>query len=436
MYHPYRVQRLFVAGLLLATILWPLAATADSYSGLTDPRTEAYGSTGMPAPTGVASPNHLLGPSSVPATPETPTPTTRPAAWPGQMPQYPTTGYAPAAAAGALQSNRAVPIETRSCEDAKIMARVGTEIILAGDLWAVFVNKAIEDLDEPPPEKYREKILKSALPHAIVTKLLYVEAKRSIPDENFPQVEKQIDKYFYRDALPKLMKRAKVSSRDELEQKLADLGTTLQLQRQLFLETALGQQWMATEIKSDEPINPDELYAYYNAHATDYDHAARARWEELMTKFSESPSEEAAHQRLSQLGNQVIKGLPFAEVARRGSDGPTATDGGARDWTTRGSLVSEQLDQALFELPVGQLSPILRSDLGLHIVRVVEREDAHRTPFTDVQDDIRKTIQDERWQEQSTAYLARLKDTTPVWTVYDEPASLAEKRPADALPNR
>ena len=52
----------------------------------------------------------------------------------------------------------------------------------------------------------------------------------------------------------------------------------------------------------------------------------------------------------------------------------SATDGGVHSWTNKDSLVSEVLDEAIFTLPVGQLSQILEDKRGFHIVRVVERE--------------------------------------------------------------
>ena len=67
------------------------------------------------------------------------------------------------------------------------------------------------------------------------------------------------------------------------------------------------------------------------------------------------------------MGNQVFAGAPFAEVAKAGSDGVTAAAGGQRDWTNKGSLACQELDRALFGLPVGQLSPIIEGPTGFHI---------------------------------------------------------------------
>ena len=117
--------------------------------------------------------------------------------------------------------------------------------------------------------------------------------------------------------------------------------------------------------------------------------------------------------------NDVLEGKPFAEIARTRSEGPTAAAGGTYDWTTKGSLASKVLDEAVFTLPVGQLSTILEDGGMLHIVRVTERTDAGRTPFIEAQVSIRQDLMDERRKREMDDYLAKLKERTPVWTIFD-----------------
>ncbi len=90
-------------------------------------------------------------------------------------------------------------------------------------------------------------------------------------------------------------------------------------------------------------------------------------------------------------------------------------------WTSKGSLASPVIDNALFTLPVGSFSQILEDDRGLHIVRVVERKEASRASFVDCQDGIKKKIRDERGDKQMKAYIATLEAKTPVWTIFDDP---------------
>ena len=142
------------------------------------------------------------------------------------------------------------------------------------------------------------------------------------------------------------------------------------------MQKTISQQWIHQKVKPDDEITHEEMLGSgIRAHLREFEKPPRARWEELMVRLSKYPSSEAAYAALAAMGNEVaLAGRPLAEVAKARSDGPTAADGGARDWTNQGSLAAEQLDRALFALPPGRLSPILESKTGLHIIRVLERE--------------------------------------------------------------
>ncbi|HPP54853.1 MAG TPA: hypothetical protein PK777_17995, partial [Thermoguttaceae bacterium] len=74
-------------------------------------------------------------------------------------------------------------------------------------------------------------------------------------------------------------------------------------------------------------------------------------------------------------------------------------------------------------LPIGAMSPILEDGDWLHIVRVIDRQEARRIPFVEAQVKIREEIRKQRTQIQHQAYLDQLRQRAPVWTVLDDRAS-------------
>jgi hypothetical protein len=306
---------------------------------------------------------------------------------------------------------------------ARIVARVGPEVILYGD-----VVPGIDDIratyrgkiSDAEIEAQLKEVLRKRLPPHIETKLVYWDAKRTIPPENFPHIEESLGKLFEKKEIKDLMKRLDVASRRELEQKLDAAGTSLERQRRAFTQKSLAQQWVRQQIKRDKEITFDQLVAYYHEHRADFDNPARARWEQLTVGFSRHPTKADARAAVARLGNQVLDGKPLADVAREHSDGPTAADGGRRDWTTQGSLVCEGLDRALFGLPLERLSPIIEGPDGFHIIRVTERMQAGLTPFEEAQVDIREKIRRQRTNAALQAYMKRLRDEIPVWTIFDD----------------
>jgi parvulin-like peptidyl-prolyl isomerase len=165
------------------------------------------------------------------------------------------------------------------------------------------------------------------------------------------------------------------------------------------------------------------MATYYRDHVDEFTTPARVKFEELMIRYKKYPTKTAAFDAIAQMGNQVFGGAPFAEVARRQSDSITAVKGGQWGWTSKGSLADPALERAVFELPLGQMSPIIEGERGYHIVRVLDREDKAVCPFLDTQVEIKQKIIDQRLKKQSKEYMAKLRERTPIWTVYDKPNS-------------
>jgi hypothetical protein len=190
--------------------------------------------------------------------------------------------------------------------------------------------------------------------------------------------------------------------------------------RKMFFERGLAQEWLRKNVKSDDEIPHADLIAWYQNHLEEYEFPAKARFEALSVKMGLKRSRAEAWDMLAAMGNEVLAGRPFGDVARSRSEGPTASAGGTFDWTSQGSLASTKLDAAIFSLPVGQLSAIVEDGELLHIVRVAERQEAGRTPFIEAQVGIRETLLTERRRQATDEYLSRLRERTPVWTVFDE----------------
>ena len=331
--------------------------------------------------------------------------------------------------AGPVSASDALLAEAQSLETAMVVARVGPEVVLEGDLltpsalnWLAKVSPGLK------PEQIRElklQICRQVLPQHVESLIVYVDACRTIPEERLPDIEKKVNQAFDETQLPRMMKDAGVANSMEYEQLLRSRGQSLDRVRKMFFERALAQQWIQQKVASDEEIPHAEMIAWYENHLAEYDFPAKAKFEQLTVRITPAQPREAAWNKLAAMGNDVLEGKPFVDIAKTRSEGPNAASGGAYDWTTKGSLASKVLDEAIFTLPVGQLSAILDDGQTLHIVRVTERAEAGRTPFIEAQVGIKQTLQEERRKREVDDYLAKLKDRTPVWTIFDDQAPTA-----------
>jgi parvulin-like peptidyl-prolyl isomerase len=317
----------------------------------------------------------------------------------------------------------------------QVIARVDDQIILACDvLWRV--NLLLEGFQQRMPageqmkadkmQAAQRELLKNEVARLVDRKLLYNDFRRTVPAENLPRIEDNLRQPFEERELPSLYKRLNVDNKRDLEKELARLGSSLADAQRAFNEQVIAGEWLRSKIKVNEDVSPDELIEYYRAHLAEYDYPSQARWEELVVRKNRFKDPSKAFAELAKMGNEVwqngtkqpVRGAAFAEVAKKKSDGFTAKDGGLRDWTTKGALSCKEIDDALFTLQVGQMSSIIDDGTTFIIVRVLERKDAGRKPFTDVQGDIRDRLKEQRFQAEAMKYVAKLRKDARIWTVF------------------
>jgi parvulin-like peptidyl-prolyl isomerase len=311
----------------------------------------------------------------------------------------------------------------------EIIAIVGNETILAGDLLGD-INQMLKPYEGKVPEeeiaKQRVMLMQRMLPQAIQTKILYQEMMATVPKEAKAEVENKLAQEFDEKQLPDLIDRAKVNTAAELDAKLREFGSSIAKQRRLFSEQILAREFTRTKVNREPEVSHEEMVAFYQKNTKDYERAARVRWEELAVRFADYETKADAYRAMAAMGNRVLRGAAFSRVAREESKGVTASDGGWYDWTTRGSLRATELDEAIFVLPVDQLSQIIETEDGFHIIRVLDREEAGRTPFFKEQVRIKTKIQSQKRDKEVEAFIAGVRKRYRVWTIFDDGVAQAE----------
>src|SRR5260370_38042103 len=79
--------------------------------------------------------------------------------------------------------------------------------------------------------------------------------------------------------------------------------------------------------------------------------------------------------RLEKLRQEIVSGkVDFAEAARKYSQCPSSQDGGNIGYFFRKYTVQEPIARAAFALKVGDISEVVQSDYGLHLIKVTDRK--------------------------------------------------------------
>jgi peptidyl-prolyl cis-trans isomerase C len=166
---------------------------------------------------------------------------------------------------------------------------------------------------------------------------------------------------------------------DELaKEKLTPADVKARLAEQLtvarLFDTAVFPQVAVTE---------EAARRHYDANAAQFEQPAQVRALQIVTRSREEAEKARAEVRR--------RPQAFGDVAARRSIAPEAKQGGDLGWFGRDSGMPEVF-ATCFELPVGQISPVVASPYGFHVFRVVERRPARRRPFAEVREEIGRTL--------------------------------------------
>ena len=338
-----------------------------------------------------------------------------------------------------VQYEQEVITEIETVFATEMLARVGSRHVIMtcdilaevrerlGNSWAVQYRKAYEEYGYKPSVMEERNfmadgmqvIFEETLDSWILLLMLYVDMTLNQGDRT-DEIKVLASKGFDMEIIPKMIEQYGVTNRYDLNEEFRRYGTTLDCKKENFIQQQLASEWV-NEITKPQKSMPtfDDKIGYYELHKDEkYKNPGHVKWEELAVFFTECTSEEEARARIAELGNRVMQGEPFAEVAKQGSHGVSAYRGGERE-TIVDSLKTKSLEKAIFSLPIGKMSTIIQEDTGgnnagFYIVRVLERQDTHYTPFDKVQDEIQKTIINERIAKEQQRVFAEIRKKYPV----------------------
>jgi len=307
----------------------------------------------------------------------------------------------------------------------QVLAKVDSEVVVAGDVvlgaMADF-NRIKAKIPSREREASYEQALKSQITSMVKVKLLYLQARKTIPEDKLAEMTERIEKEFDEGALEDFLERTDCANWRELEAKLKPVGSSIERVKRNYVESQLAQQQYRDQMNDDDiEVTRDEKLARYEENQSKYEYLARARYEELVMKPTDLRNGRQVQAALAQMGDSIKKGAEWAEVAKARSEGTTAAHGGQQSWISQGSHRSAVIDEALFSLAVGAMSPILKDDRGFYIIRVIEREPAGVIPFQKVEKIIAHEIKQERAVQLQVEYMKKLFADAHIWSIFDEP---------------
>ncbi len=293
----------------------------------------------------------------------------------------------------------------------------------------VLVEPALEQIairtSHLPPEfvnQQEKRLRQQVLEKLIVEKLLDAEVEKANIEVTEQEAMERIEAMASNQQPPLSVEdiRSQIEARgrdfDEFKQ---------QIQRQL----GYNKLFQSQHIEAVD-ISEDEVKQYYSEHSEDFVTPERVRASHILIKPDESdpntdPNQAKAEARakIEELLKQIQNGEDFAELAKVHSACPSSVRGGDLDFFGRGQMVAP-FEKAAFELKPGQVSDIVETEFGYHIIKVTDHNDAVVIPFDQAKDSIIAQLRHSRQREIVEQYIQSLKAKAEIsYPSGKEPAS-------------
>jgi peptidyl-prolyl cis-trans isomerase C len=255
----------------------------------------------------------------------------------------------------------------------------------------------------PEPFAYRQ-----ALQRAIVRELLFQEAvKRNIAADD-ARVEQAYNE-------------ARVRFKDDKDWAAVLAGQGLdaqsfraELRAQHTIQALLGQVAQQSAQATDQ-----EAMAFYESHPAVFDSGEVVRARHILVRVPEGTAAAKREELRKKAGALLVRvraGKDFATLARQSSDDTgSAAKGGELRPFGRGQL-APAFEQAAFALKAGEVSAVVESPFGFHIIKLIEKVPPRKVPFAEVKEQLKKEMVHQKRQQAQQSFLNGLRAKAKIET--------------------
>jgi peptidyl-prolyl cis-trans isomerase C len=176
------------------------------------------------------------------------------------------------------------------------------------------------------------------------------------------------------------------------------------------------RKWAYGSLGETIRISEPDIHDYYVANQVHFVQPEEINVRHVLIKVPPGADEAttaSARERIDEVLAQARAGIDFADLAKEYSEGPSASNGGDLGFAPRGAFV-KPFEDAAFALDVGQISGVIRSGYGYHIIKLVDRREGHTLPESEAAPAIRQYLFEDRLVAAMAEKVEDLRDQASV----------------------
>jgi peptidyl-prolyl cis-trans isomerase SurA len=305
----------------------------------------------------------------------------------------------------------------------RIVARVNSEIVTqsAVEERSIALSELLnQDLQGSLPPG--DALMQQALDSIIDEKLKVQEAKKlgiEVGEENVAK------------AIEDIKERNQIGNSD-FEALLEREGRSLESYKAIIRDQVLVSRITQIEMESRAKVTDRQVRGYYKRNQKDYWEAPKVRARHILFIIDEKTSKKDIHSKeikSLEILDRVRAGEDFAQLAREYSEDVSAHLGGDIGTVERGKMVKE-FENVVFRLKAGEVSEIVRTQYGLHIIKCEEVIRGKTKAFDKVEGEIRARLFLEKQNKAYKDWIGDLREKAFI------EVSLFERQPPSTTTDR
>ena len=286
-----------------------------------------------------------------------------------------------------------------------VVARVNGQEVTKTDFDRLIRQMEMQ-AGQPVPKERRDEVYRAVLDQLVTYTLLVQEAKardvkvsadeaKTVSDAKIAELRQQIPD-------PKAFTQALADRNMTLDRLRADIRNDIAINKMMEAEVASTPAVTDADVNEFYEKNPDEFSGLRASHIL------------IRPDGFDEASRKKARAQAEDVLKQAQAGADFAELARKHSGDGSAPQGGDLGFFTKSSMVPA-FSSAAFALKPGEISDIVETQFGYHIIKANERKDV---PLAEASDKIRGFLTARRRDERQQAFVAQVKGKSRIEVLF------------------
>lgn len=311
---------------------------------------------------------------------------------------------APVAGAADPKAAPAPPVKPIPETLPDVVARVNGAAIQRADLEKAIRNLEANVGNAVPPER-RNEIYRGILDQLVEMRLLEQEAAARNIKATEAEVNSGLEQMKSQAPNPEAFQKALAS------RKMSEADLRSEARQRLAVDKLL-----TAEIEPKIAVNESDIADFYKKNPQFFMQPEAMRASHILIKTDAAAGAEGkaqARAKAEDLLRQIKAGGDFAALAKQHSNDGSAGNGGDLGFFPRGQMV-KAFEDAAFALQPGEVSPLVESEFGFHIIKAAEHRTARTVPLAEVSDRIAVALRQQKQQELAQQFVQALKTKSKV----------------------